>query len=86
MVLALLVELNRRSLLLDIHRSARPATMHLTGSQLLFRLILSEQTDRAPRMFLGLGVASAQMVTLSGGDRASGSRRRRRRGNCWTMA
>ncbi|ODT58350.1 MAG: hypothetical protein ABS73_13660 [Paracoccus sp. SCN 68-21] len=51
---------------MDIHRPVRPATLHLTGAHSLFRLILSEQWDRAPRMFQGLGVASAQMVTLSG--------------------
>ena len=45
---------------------ARPAILHLTGTHLLFRLILSEQPAKAPRVFPGLGVASARMVTPSG--------------------
>jgi MFS family permease len=38
--------------------------LHLTGTLLLFRLLLSEQSSGAPRMFQVLGVAPEQMTAL----------------------
>ncbi len=51
LTLAVVVELNRTAPLLDIRWLASPAILHLTGTLFLFRLILSEQSAGAPRMF-----------------------------------
>ncbi|WP_411840480.1 MFS transporter [Paracoccus sp. ME4] len=64
LALAGAVELNRRAPLLDIRWLASPAILHLTGTLFLFRLILSEQSAGAPRMFQVLGVAPEQMTGL----------------------
>ncbi|RMC35881.1 MFS transporter [Paracoccus siganidrum] len=61
---AVMIELNRKAPILDIRWLVSPAMLHLTGALLLFRLILSEQSTGAPRMFAALGVAPSQMVTL----------------------
>lgn len=63
---ALLIETHRASPLLDIRWLMSPAMLHLTGTLLLFRLLLSEQSTGAPRMFQVLGVAPEQMVLLFG--------------------
>ena len=61
---ALLIETHRASPLLDIRWLMSPAMLHLTGTLLLFRLLLSEQSTGAPRMFQVLGVAPGQMTVL----------------------
>ncbi len=58
------IELNRATPLLDIRWLASPAILHLTATLFLFRLILSEQSTGAPRMFQVLGVAPSQMTGL----------------------
>ena len=64
--LAVIIELNRKEPLVDIRWLATPAMLHLTFALFLFRLILSEQSAGAPRMFQVLGVAPSQIVTLFG--------------------
>lgn len=64
LAIAVAVELNRSAPLLDIRWLASPAMLHLTATLFLFRLILSEQSAGAPRMFQTLGVAPAQMMGL----------------------
>ncbi|WP_103171119.1 MFS transporter [Paracoccus sp. SY] len=64
LALAVAVELNRAAPLLDIRWLASPSMLHLTATLFLFRLILSEQSAGAPRMFQTLGVAPAQMTGL----------------------
>ena len=61
---AVVIELHRKAPLLDIRWLATPAMLHLTGTLLLFRLLLSEQSAGAPRMFQVLGVAPEQMTGL----------------------
>ena len=64
LTLAVVIELHRKSPLLDIRWLASPAMVHLTITLLLFRLILSEQSAGAPRMFQQLGVTQGQLVPL----------------------
>lgn len=64
LTLAIAVELNRRAPLLDIRWLASPAILHLTGTLLVFRLILSEQSAGAPRMFQVLGVGPHALTGL----------------------
>ncbi|MFC3167430.1 MFS transporter [Paracoccus fontiphilus] len=64
LAVAVAVELNRRAPLLDIRWLVSPAMLHLTATLFLFRLILSEQSAGAPRMFQALGVAPSQMTGL----------------------
>lgn len=64
LTLAVAVELNRDDPLLDIRWLASPAMLHLTGTLLLFRLILSEQSAGAPRMFQVLGLGPDQLIGL----------------------
>lgn len=64
LTLAVVIELHRKSPLLDIRWLATPAMLHLTATLFLFRLILSEQSAGAPRMFLMLGVAPSQITGL----------------------
>ncbi|SIT15523.1 MFS transporter [Paracoccus saliphilus] len=59
-----MIELNRKAPIIDIRWLTSPAMLHLTATLFLFRLILSEQSSGAPRMFSALGVAPSQMVTL----------------------
>lgn len=59
-----MIELNRKTPILDIRWLTSPAILHLTATLFLFRLILSEQSAGAPRMFQALGVGSEQMTTL----------------------
>ena len=61
---AVMVELNRKAPILDIRWLTSPAMLHLTATLFLFRLILSEQSAGAPRMFQVLGVAPVQMQSL----------------------
>lgn len=64
LALAVAVELNRKAPLLDIRWLVSPEILHLTATLLLFRLVLSEQSAGAPRMFQMLGVGAEQMVGL----------------------
>lgn len=64
LALAVAIELNRSAPILDIRWLVSPAMLHLTATLLLFRLILSEQSSGAPRMFQSLGVAPEQMTGL----------------------
>ncbi|MFI0396422.1 MFS transporter [Paracoccus jiaweipingae] len=64
LALAAMIELNRKVPLMDIRWLVSPAMLHLTGALFLFRLILSEQSAGAPRMFMVLGVGPGQMVPL----------------------
>ncbi|WBU63855.1 MFS transporter [Paracoccus aerodenitrificans] len=61
---AVVIELHRQTPLLDIRWLASPAMVHLTVTLLLFRLILSEQSAGAPRMFQVLGITQGQLVPL----------------------
>ncbi|WP_051201601.1 efflux MFS transporter permease [Paracoccus aminophilus] len=64
LTIAVVIELHRKSPLLDIRWLASPAIVHLTITLLIFRLILSEQSSGAPRMFQVLGVTQDQLVPL----------------------
>lgn len=64
LALAVAIELNRTAPLLDFRWLVSPAILHLTGTLFLFRLILSEQSTGAPRMFQVLGVAPSQLTVL----------------------
>ncbi|MFO1166444.1 MAG: MFS transporter [Paracoccus sp. (in: a-proteobacteria)] len=64
LTLAVIVELHRKAPLLDIRWLASPTVVHLTVTLLLFRLILSEQSAGAPRMFQVLGVTQNQLMPL----------------------
>ena len=64
LTLLVVVELNRKAPIFDVRWLASPEILHLTATLLLFRLILSEQSAGAPRMFQMLGVAPSQMVGL----------------------
>lgn len=58
------IELHRKAPLFDVRWLASPEIVHLTVALFLFRLILSEQSTGAPRMFQILGVAPSQMTGL----------------------
>ncbi len=58
------IELHRKTPLLDIRWLTSPAMVHLTIALLVFRLVLSEQSSGAPRMFQILGVTQGQLVPL----------------------
>jgi len=64
LTLAVVIELHRQAPLLDIRWLASPAMVHLTATLLIFRLVLSEQSAGAPRMFQVLGVTQGQLVPL----------------------
>ena len=61
---AVVIELHRKTPLLDIRWLASPAMLHLTVTLLIFRLVLSEQSAGAPRMFQVLGITQGQLVPL----------------------
>lgn len=58
------IELHRKAPLFDVRWLASPEIVHLTVTLFLFRLILSEQSTGAPRMFQVLGMAPSQMTLL----------------------
>ncbi|WJS84864.1 MFS transporter [Paracoccus sp. TOH] len=64
LTLAVVIELHRKTPLLDIRWLSSPAMLHLTATLLIFRLVLSEQSAGAPRMFQILGVTQDQLVPL----------------------
>ncbi|GLK66323.1 MFS transporter [Paracoccus kondratievae] len=66
LTVAVVIELHRKAPLLDIRWLASPAMLHLTVTLLIFRLVLSEQSSGAPRMFQVLGITQDQLVGLFG--------------------
>ena len=64
LTMAVILELHRKEPLLDIRWLASPPIVHLTITLLLVRLILSEQSSGAPRMFQALGIIQDQLVPL----------------------
>ncbi|WP_126976092.1 efflux MFS transporter permease [Frigidibacter oleivorans] len=64
LALTVVIELHRPEPLLDIRWLVSPAMLHLTATLFLFRLLLSEQSTGAPRMFQALGLAPSQMTGL----------------------
>lgn len=64
LTLAVAIELNRAEPLMDVRWMTSPAILHLTVTLLLFRLILSEQSSGAPRLFAVLGVTQDQLVPI----------------------
>ncbi|NIY94966.1 MFS transporter, partial [Salipiger sp. HF18] len=64
LVLALVIELHRRTPLLDVRWLTSPAMLHLTAALLIFRIILSEQSSGAPGLFQTLGFAQEQVAPL----------------------
>lgn len=64
LTLAAVIELHRETPLLDIRWLVSPAMLHLTVTLLIFRLVLSEQSSGAPRMFQVLGIMQGQLVPL----------------------
>lgn len=64
LAVAILIELHREVPLMDIRWLVSPAMLHLTIALLVFRLILSDQSAGAPRMFQQLGIIQDQLVGL----------------------
>jgi hypothetical protein len=64
LVIALVIELHRRTPLLDVRWLTSPAMLHLTAALLIFRIILSEQSSGAPGLFQTLGFAQEQVAPL----------------------
>ncbi|WP_261398391.1 MFS transporter [Maritimibacter alkaliphilus] len=64
LIVAAVIELHRETPLLDLRWIASPPILHLTGTLMIFRLVLSEQTSGAPRMFQTMGLAPEQMTPL----------------------
>ena len=64
LTLAVVIELRRAEPLIDIRWLVSPAMLHLSATLLIFRIILSEQSTGAPRMFLALGLSPGQMAPL----------------------
>ncbi|PZO63508.1 MAG: MFS transporter [Paracoccus denitrificans] len=64
LAIAVIIELNRARPIIDVRWLASPAMLHLAFTLFLFRLLLSEQSSGAPRMFQVLGLANAQMEGL----------------------
>ena len=62
--LTAIIEICRKAPLIDVRWLASPAILHLTATLLIFRLVLSEQSAGAPRMFQVLGVAPPQLTGL----------------------
>ena len=64
LTLVIVIELHRAAPLVDIRWIVSPEMLHLTATLLIFRLVLSEQSSGAPRMFQVLGVTQDQLVPL----------------------
>ncbi|WP_244642691.1 MFS transporter [Phyllobacterium sp. 628] len=62
--LAVVIELNRTKPLLDIRWIMSKEILHLAGTILLFRLIVSEQATVATNFFQNLGLLNEQIATL----------------------
>ncbi|MDB6454525.1 MFS transporter [Falsirhodobacter sp. 20TX0035] len=61
LILAGLIELNRKTPLIDIRWIVSPAILQFAGALLIFRIVLAEQTSGAPGLFQTLGLQNAQM-------------------------
>ncbi|MDH2326927.1 MFS transporter [Cereibacter sp. SYSU M97828] len=64
LALAVAIELRRETPLVDIRWICSPAILHLAVTLFLFRLVLSEQSTGAPRLFQALGMGPQQLVPL----------------------
>jgi MFS family permease len=64
MMLAAVIELNRKNPFIDIRWLASPAVLHFAAVLLVFRIVLSEQTSGAAGLFQTLGISNAQMTGL----------------------
>jgi MFS family permease len=62
---AIVIELNRETPFLDIRWLASKEILHLAGTLLVFRVLMSEQTAGAFAFFQALGLQNDQMITLS---------------------
>lgn len=62
--LAVISELYRKAPLIDFRWLASPAMLQMTGAMLVFRLLLSEQSSGAPRMFQVLGFGQDAFMGL----------------------
>lgn len=64
LTLAVLCELGRKTPLVDFRWLASPAMLQMTGAMLIFRILLSEQSSAAPRMFQVLGFGPESLTIL----------------------
>lgn len=64
LTVVVVTELHREDPLFDVRWLATPELVRLTVTLLIFRLILSEQSSGAPRMFQLLGMAPSQLTGL----------------------
>ncbi len=64
LILAGIIELNRKTPLLDIRWIVSPAILQFAGALLIFRVVLAEQTSGAPGLFQTLGLQNAEMQGL----------------------
>jgi MFS family permease len=64
LVLAVMSELYRKAPLIDFRWLASPAMLQMTAAMFVFRLLLSEQSSGAPRMFQVLGFGSDALMGL----------------------
>jgi MFS family permease len=62
---AIVIELNRETPFLDIRWLTSKEILHLGGTLMIFRLLMSEQTAGAFAFFQALGLQNDQMATLS---------------------
>ncbi|MBQ0823781.1 MFS transporter [Microvirga terrae] len=62
---AVAIELNRETPFLDIRWLAQKEILHLAGTLMIFRLLMSEQTAGAFTFFQSLGLQNEQMTVLS---------------------
>ncbi len=62
---AILIELNRENPFLDVRWLTSKEILHLAGTLLVFRLLMSEQTAGAFAFFQALGLQNDQMTVLS---------------------
>lgn len=68
---AVIIELNRKSPLIDIRWITSPQILHFTAALFVFRLVLSEQTTGAAGFYQALGLTNWQMQSLYGAILAS---------------
>lgn len=59
-----IIELHRKSPLIDIRWLTSPTTLHFAGALLTMRLVLAEQTVGASNFFQALGIQNEQTVPL----------------------
>ncbi|WP_218821924.1 MFS transporter [Haematobacter genomosp. 1] len=63
---AAVIELNRKSPLLDIRWLTSPAIVHFACALFLFRIVLAEQSSGVPQFFIALGLSNTQMQVMYG--------------------